>query len=298
MTTLALLCGGGIGLGLLLVIRGLVPGRTDLAASVGRWELARGQANRSRTADAADKKASAGLWLTNALTRRGVSLEPLRTDLAITGRTAEAWLATTLVTVVAAFLMPSVLSILATLLGIGTSLAVPLVAGVVLAAAAAIGSVAQLRKEAEVKRDEFVTTLGTYLHLFSMCLAGGRGINEAMVTSASIGRGWAFDMVRDRIGQARRSGDTPWKALGDLGAEMNVKELTDLSSALSLVGDNGARVRSSLRARAATLRRRQLADASAAASSADDSMRVSQTLMGAGFMLLIGFPAAALVLAM
>jgi len=56
-------------------------------------------------------------------------------------------------------------------------------------------------------------------------------------------------------------------------------------------------VRASLAARSGTLRRRQLAEAAAKAAKNDDSMRVSQLLLAAGFMILIGYPAVLNVMA-
>lgn len=294
--TAALLVGAVFGLGVLLLVRGLVPPRTDLAAAVGRWELARVQASRPRGMSLTRSERT-GRWIIDQLARHGVDLGTLRPDLQITGRTPEAWLGRALLSVVVGLLLPSIIGAVATAAGIGLGFTIPLIAGLALAVIAGALEVAQLRNEAREKRAELLQALATYLDLFSMCLAGGRGVPEAMVTSARIGRGWAFELIQDTITQARRTGVTPWQALGDLGEDVGLHELVDLGSALTLVGDSGARVRASLMARAGTLRRRQLAEAAADAIKADDSMRVSQLLMAAGFMVLIGYPAVINVLA-
>ena len=80
------------------------------------------------------------------------------------------------------------------------------------------------------------------------------------MAASEIGTGWAFWRIRDALANARITGQTPWQALGALGEEIGVDELHDLSAALSLVADDGAKVRESLAARAASLRRRELAD--------------------------------------
>lgn len=294
--TSAMIVGGLFGLGMLLLLRGLVPPRPDLAAAVGRWELARIQATRERGTPLT-RAERVGRWTVDQLARRGLDLATLRPDLNIVGKTPEAWVARTMLSVIMALLLPALLGALATMLGLGVGYGTPIGAGVVLAVAAAIVEIAQLRSEARERRAELLQALATYLDMFSMCLAGGRGVPEAMTTSARIGRGWAFELIQDTITQARRSGVTPWQALIDLGDDVALHELVDLGSALLLVGDSGARVRASLAARAGTLRRRQLAEAAAKALKNDDSMRVSQLLMALGFMVLIGYPAVVNVLA-
>lgn len=294
--TAALLVGAAFGLGVLLLVRGLAPPRTDLAAAVGRWELARVQASRPRGMSLTGTE-RAGRWVLDQVARRGGDLGTLRPDLEITGRTPEAWLGRALLTVAVGFALPGLMGGLAAAAGVGLGFSIPLGAGLVLAAVAAAIEVSQLRSEARQKRAELLQALATYLDLFSMCLAGGRGVPEAMVTSARIGRGWAFELIQDTISQARRSGVPPWQALGELGQDVGLHELVDLGAALTLVGDSGARVRSSLMARAGTLRRRQMAEAGADATKNDDLMRISQLLMAVGFMVLIGYPAVMNVLA-
>jgi hypothetical protein len=93
-----------------------------------------------------------------------------------------------------------------------------------------------------------------------MNLSGGRGVPEALMAASEIGDGWAFWRIRDALANARITGQTPWQALGVLGEEVQVSELKDLSAALSLVAEDGAKVRESLTARAVSLRRRELAD--------------------------------------
>ena len=93
-----------------------------------------------------------------------------------------------------------------------------------------------------------------------MNLAGGRGVPEALMAASEIGSGWALGRIRDALASARITGQTPWQALGSLGEEVSVDELRDLAAALSLVAEDGAKVRESLTARAVSLRRRELAD--------------------------------------
>ncbi|MBB2742537.1 UNVERIFIED_ORG: hypothetical protein FHR35_002359 [Microbispora rosea subsp. rosea] len=124
------------------------------------------------------------------------------------------------------------------------------------------------------------------------------GPASAVTTGAADGAGpapgsnWAMERIREALANARIVGITPWQALGRLGDEINVDELRDLSAALGLVADDGAKVRASLTARAATLRRRELAEVEGKAGERSQSMLVAQLLLCAGFVIFLSFPAA------
>ncbi|GIH63275.1 type II secretion system protein [Microbispora siamensis] len=124
------------------------------------------------------------------------------------------------------------------------------------------------------------------------------GAASAGTTGAANGAGpapganWAMERIREALANARIVGITPWQALGQLGDEINVDELRDLSAALGLVADDGAKVRASLTARAATLRRRELAEVEGKAGERSQSMLVAQLLLCAGFVIFLSFPAA------
>ena len=84
---------------------------------------------------------------------------------------------------------------------------------------------------------------------------------------------------------------TPWAALGALGTDIGVDELRDLSAALALAADDGAKIRQSLSARAATLRRRELSDVEGEAGESSQSMLVAQLVICMAFMIFLAFPA-------
>ena len=129
-----------------------------------------------------------------------------------------------------------------------------------------------------------------------MNLAGGRGVPEALMAAADVGTGWAFWRIRDTLTSARITGLTPWQALGALGDETQIDELRDLGAALSLVAEDGAKVRESLVARAATMRTRELADLQGQAGERSQSMLVAQLLLCAGFLLFLVFPVVGVLL--
>jgi tight adherence protein C len=155
----------------------------------------------------------------------------------------------------------------------------------------------QLRGEAASRRRDFRHAVSAFLDLVSMNLAGGRGVPEALMTAANVGDGWAVRRIRDALSNARITGITPWQALGRLGEDVNVDELRDLSAALALVADDGAKVRQSLSARAASMRSRELADIEGKAGERSQSMLVAQLLLCAGFLIFLAYPAVMRVVA-
>ena len=129
-----------------------------------------------------------------------------------------------------------------------------------------------------------------------MNLAGGRGVPEALMAASEIGGGWSMWRIRDALANARITGQTPWQALGALGEEIRVDELRDLAAALSLVAEDGAKVRESLTARAVSLRRRELADLEGQAGERSQSMLVAQMFLVAGFLVFLVFPVVGVLL--
>ncbi|WP_310737958.1 type II secretion system protein [Microbispora sp. H10949] len=132
---------------------------------------------------------------------------------------------------------------------------------------------------------------GTSTGIVSGGVSGGAS-GAGNAAGPAPGANWAMERIREALANARIVGITPWQALGQLGDEINVDELRDLSAALGLVADDGAKVRSSLTARAATLRRRELAEVEGKAGERSQSMLVAQLLLCAGFVIFLTFPAA------
>jgi Flp pilus assembly protein TadB len=203
----------------------------------------------------------------------------------------ESFLATKVLLAVLGLIFAPVLLLVVAALGIQLSFIIPLWAGLVLAAVFFFLPDLELKQTVEKRRRDFRHAIGAFLDLVAMNLSGGRGVPEALMAASEIGEGWAMWRIRDALANARITGQTPWQALGTLGDEVKVDELRDLAGALSLVADDGAKVRESLTARAASLRRREIADLEGQAGEKSQSMLVAQMLMCAGFMVFLIYPA-------
>ena len=186
----------------------------------------------------------------------------------------------------------------------------PLIVGVVLAAAAMEAPVAAiglsslalavagffypdlpLAEQVEERRRGFRHAFSAYLDLVTIALAGGAGIESALEGAAEAGDGWAFAEIRRALRRARLTRRTPWDAFDQLGTELGVNELRELAASISLAGDHGARVKASLAAKADALRSAQAAELEVSAETRTEKMIVPVVVMVLGLVLFIGFGA-------
>lgn len=228
---------------------------------------------------------------------RGWQLSRQRQDLALVGRTVGTHLAAKVTTGLGLFLLAPVLWGLMGLLGVPIAATLPTFVALVLALLGFLLPDFALRREANERRRDFKRSVGVFLDLVAMNLAGGRGLPEALLAAASVGDHWSMVRIRQALANARLYGTTPWVALGELGRQIGVDELEELSGALILAADDGAKIRSSLSARAATLRRRELTQAEGEEGERSQSMLVAQMLISVAFLLFLIFPAVSQLLA-
>jgi Flp pilus assembly protein TadB len=300
-----MLAGAVFGVGLYLLVRALFPPRPGLAASLAAFDAAARRrdedARAHRTFPTREKVGRLRSRLGRALARfyaeRGWEQRSVRADLAILDKSLEGFLATKFLLPAAALVFIPVLVGYFAVLGAGSSLTIPVWLGALFAVVFFFFPDLQLRQEAAQRRSDFRHVVGAFLDLVAMNLAGGRGVPEALMTAAQVGEGWAVRRIRDALANARITGQTPWEALGRLGDEIDVAELRDLSAALGLVADDGAKVRQSLTARAASMRSRQLSEVEGRAGERSQSMLVAQLLLCTGFLVFLAFPAVMRLLA-
>lgn len=288
--TLALVCGAAVGLGIWLVFRGLVPAEAPLATALGALDRPAAEVEGNERMD------RFGVKLLGVADSLGLRFTHLRRDLAITDRSLARHLADKVgLGLLGVVLVPSTVAIMA-LGGVHMSLIVPfwvtLLVGAVLFFAPDIG----VRSEAAERRKDFRHVLGSFLDLVVIGLAGGAGVESALQDAAEAGDGWGFARLSQTLATANVRKETPWVALGRLGADLGINELIELSASVGLAGTEGAKVRQSLAAKATSLRAHQLADTEAEAQSSTEKMSLPVVLLFAGFLVFIGYPAISRVL--
>lgn len=173
------------------------------------------------------------------------------------------------------------------------TIALPLM--VCLVVAVAVGAwtvpVSAITKTSQRRRADMDLAVAVYLDLVNVLLAGGCGVETAMLSAASAGDGWSFDQIRLALARAQSSRGSYWDSLRELGERTGVDSLLEVANSVQLAGEHGARVRQSLTAKASALRSRNLARVEHEAEERTERMGIPIVLMFMGFILLIGYPA-------
>jgi Flp pilus assembly protein TadB len=290
---LTALLGAVIGLGVFALIRALAPGRRSAAATVAEIDALRAAGPAAGPAPrATDLRGRVGQRVAAFYLEQGWELRSLRADLAVLDRSWEAFLATKILLAASGLVFGPFMFALVWQLGFGVSPIVPVWLALACAGLFFLLPDVEVRRDAADKRKDLRRVIGAYLDLVAMNLAGGRGLPEALMAAAEVSDGWALVRIRSCLADARITGTSQWVALGRLGAELGIEELQDLSVALGLVADDGAKVRESLSSRAETMRHRELAEIEGSAGENSQSMLVAQLMLAAGFLVFLIFPAA------
>jgi len=287
---LAIVVGAVAGLGVLAAVHGLTsvpPSLEALEAVLGRpveW--------RHRSVGPSERL---GGWVVSKLHQGGLSRRhrwsALTSSLEVTGESADRLASTVVAAGAAGLLGPPLLSALfrpfgsAVPLGMAVAfglVALPLCAGVPLAA---------LARRAKERRRHFRGVVASFVDLVVLGLAGGVGIEGALLAASQVSSDWASQRMGRVLLRARDSGESPWNALGRLGQELGVPELEELSATLQLAGTEGARIRLSLSARAVSLRRHEQAEAESTANAMTERLFLPGALLLVGFLLFVGYPA-------
>ena len=297
--TAAIIAGAVAGTGIFLLIVALLPRRVSLARQLAAFDArpaAAAPARRFSGENESELTRRLGIGLAAFCKEQGWEFPALRNDLALAEKSFENFLATSALLGVLGFLIGPILLLLLDVVGIHVSFVIPIWGGLLLAIGFSALPYVEVKQKAAQRRKDFRHAVGAFLDLVGMNLAGGRGVPEALMAASEIGGGWSMWRIRDALASARITGQTPWQALGALGEEIRLDELRDLAAALSLVAEDGAKVRESLTARAVSLRRRELADLEGQAGERSQSMLVAQMFLVAGFLVFLVFPVVGVLL--
>jgi len=287
--TAVILIGIGTGLGLWLILTWAIPPQPTLQ---GRLSAA---SSFVEVADATWVMALARPLLPGlrALGLPGIRLER---ELRVLGRGVDTHLAVKLVLSSTGLLAPFLLQGLLALGDLRLGFELPFVAALVLATAGFLLPDLEVQAKATRARAEFRAALSAFLDLVWITLAGGAGIESALLAAADVGCGPAFTQLRRALAAAQLTRTTPWTTLRRLGDQLDINELAELAASISLAGTEGAKIRASLSAKASALRTHLVADAEAKAQAATERMALPVTLLFLGFLGFIAYPAITQVL--
>lgn len=290
------LIGCAIGAAIFLLIVQIRPPKPDPLVMLARFDLAqepetpaRSEVTTVQAAVSAETKL--GRWVSTELARRGIAYTSLRQDLALNGQSFDATMGRKVVVGVLGFLIGLIITAFLSVAGLHLPLGVPVVVALLFGAGFFFIPDFDARSAAQRRRKEFKRALGAYLDWVSLQMSGKAAAEQALPEAAKIGSGWPLALIRHTVTNATRSGQDVWIALTELGDRIGVLPLRELGTLVQLVAHDGAQVRDTLSARAASLRAEELADAEGTAGKRDQSMLMAQILLGVGFAVFLGYPA-------
>jgi tight adherence protein C len=289
------LVGLAFGAALFTLVLQVRPPKPDPLVLLARYDAAQAASPlRPETSSArvgASTETRLGRWVAGKLARRGITYTSLRQDLAINGQSFDATMGRKVAVTVVGFLVGLVIVVSLGVAGLHLPAGVPVVVGLLFAAGFFFVPDFDARTSATRRRKEFKRALGAYLDWVSLQMSGRAAAEQALPDAAKIGSGWPLALIRHTVTNASRSGEDVWVAFTDLGDRIGVAQLRELGTLVRLVAHDGAQVRDTLAARAASLRNEELADAEGTAGKRDQSMLMAQILLGVGFAVFLGYPA-------
>jgi tight adherence protein C len=236
--TLAILAGTGIGAAICLIASGLAPASAPLQEALARL----GQPKSERTVGATfDARLGAQL---RRLPLVDHAVRSLRTDLRILRRDPDEQTAEIATYGLVGLFWAPVVNAGAWMLGIHIPWLVPAWLSLAGAVGAVIVAVTQLRTRARDARAAFGHALSAWCDVVAMSVSAGHELHAAIFDAADRGRGPAFTELRAALDRGYYAGEAPWDSLAQLGRDLGIHDLVDISAALALAA---TRVRRSAR---------------------------------------------------
>jgi pilus assembly protein TadC len=291
MTLLAAMAAGaGIGLGIVFLLHAIHPRPVPLARALADLERPPSsplEIDTTRTGQTSDRigRASVRFFEATGLVDAG----GLRHKLRSLDKPVERHAYEKLLGGIAGLLIPVLFTLVLAAAGVSVSPALTILAAVGLGIGGFMWPDIRLSEQIDRRRRDFRYSLSAYLDLVTIILAGGGGLETALQTAADLGDGWAFAEIRASLRSAHLTNRTIWDVFDELGEDLGVPELRELAASALLAGDQGARIRASLSAKADSMRANQTAAIEAQAEAATEKMRLPVITLVVGMILFIGF---------
>lgn len=282
---LAALLAAAMGGGILLVVRAIVPPPRSLRTL--SEELLEPRASRATSG-------GSRRWWERSAARLGAAPSVrLAADLSVLGRSPTRHTLDQLGYAVVFATLGLVPGLAAPLTGVAVPVLAVVAVAVVFGAVGWLYPALEVRSRARAARKAWAQALTVYVDIVGISLAGGAGVEDALIVAARSGTGPQFAELAATLRAAQTRRRKLWLALDDLGARSDIVPLRELSSAVDLAAESGSRIRETLLAKAGAMRVRQLTDAEADAQKSSETMGIAPALMAVAAVVLIGYPAIA-----
>jgi len=293
--TLVILLALGVGVGLTGLITALRSQRASLqsvfsglvaeSSATGRHQPLSWQRDTKRI----DHQVA--MRVAHTIRERGYFERELGTRLALSNSSLEVFAARCVVSAAVGGLLPVFTWTIIFAAGVRVPFIVPMGAGVVCGIGGALIPIAELNAEAKRGRRHARRVICSFLDLVVLGLAGGMGIESALLAAAQLGENAVSRRMLAALSLSRDTGEPPWDALARLGETFGIEEFGELAATAGLAGMEGAKIRATLAARAASIRRHELANAEAEANALTEKLFIPGAFLLVGFLIFIGYPA-------
>jgi len=284
-----------VGMGLVGIVIGLRGQRTSLQSLLVGLTAEKASAGRSEHLSwptdtwRVDRKIA--LRLASSARVKGLFERELGIRLALTETTPEELLARLLVCAGLGLVLPVLACLAIVAAGVQVRVSIFLATALFLGSGGALVPIAELNAQAKRGGRHARRVICSFLDLVVLGLAGGMGIESALFTAAQVGENVMSRRLVAALSLSRDTGEPPWEALARLGRTLGIAELSELAATAGLAGMEGAKVRGTLAAKAASIRRHELADSEAEANALTEKLFIPGTFLLVGFLIFIGYPA-------
>jgi tight adherence protein C len=293
--TLVVITALGVGVGLVGIVAGVRGQRPSLLQALTNLHVDEGSTRRLQPpmlhSNGGRLDHRAATFIASSVRERRFFDRELRTRLALVDSSLEALCARCVVGSAIGFLLPGLTWIAVAVAGVSVPVLIPFGAGILFGVVGALLPVIELDAESKRARRHAERVICSFLDLVVLGLGGGMGIESALFTAAQLGENAVSRRLVAELSLCRDAGEPPWEALERLGDALGIDELCELAATARLAGTEGARVRTTLAARAASIRRHELANEEAEANALTEKLFVPGAFLLVGFLLFIGYPA-------
>lgn len=155
---------------------------------------------------------------------------------------------------------------------------------------------ANLKKRAESKRRHLRQSFAGFVSLTALAVAGQMGLESALAAASRVSSDWVFAEIAAELKDTRQMGKPAYVALDRIGQRYGEPEITSVATTLRQSEESGAGLRSTLDAKAQSIREARASTLEADAGKMTEKLFLPTSVMFIGYLIFLAYPALAHIL--
>lgn len=151
--------------------------------------------------------------------------------------------------------------------------------------------IASMRSYANEQRNKFVMSMSAVLDLMSLFLAGGMGIEESLITALNSFSNEFSNRLLKELQLVLSTGGELTEVFLLTGRQWDIAEMVEVGNLLKIAGEEGARIKDTITAKAKTVRHKLIYQEREKANKKAERLFFPGVILLAGFLAFIGYPA-------